>query len=439
VVIVAQWAESSMTQDAIIAHVIGAVAVISALAVLLSGLARRLGQPPVVGQILAGIAMGPSVLGHLPGGIDTAVVPHAIIPYLSVLAQIGLVLFMFSVGYEIDLELLRGSGRAVATISAGSFLLPMLLGAGLALVIGDRASQEGGLGTVTFVLFLVIALSITAVPVLISIVRDRGLTPTLPGTLSIAAATVVDVVGWSTLGVIIALHSGKGRSLAVTTTLTIGYLLLMLLVVRPALRWGVRHGLCTPKWAGAVVALAMASAWATASLNLHTIFGAVLFGLVMPRQLDGTAASPVLGAIDRAGELLMPVFFVTAGLSVDVSALRGGDFVLLAVVIALAMLGKVGGGTLASRAVGLSWHDSAAVGICMNTRGLTELIVLNIGLQAGLIDTSLYTVLIVMAVVTMLMTGPLLSLLRLPRPGRHPVVDRGRVTADQHLTRAEDR
>ncbi|EKX64168.1 cation:proton antiporter [Streptomyces ipomoeae] len=429
-----------MTQDTIVAHVVGAVAVISALAVLLGGLARRLGQPPVVGQILAGIAMGPSVLGHLPGGIDTLVVPHEIIPYLSVLAQIGLVLFMFSVGYEMDLGLLRGTARGVATISAGSFLLPMLLGAGLALVIGDSAPQEGGLGTFTFVLYLAVALSITAVPVLISIVRDRGLTPTLPGTLSIAAATVVDVAGWSTLGVIVALHSGEGRSLAVTTTLTIGYVLLMFLVVRPALLWGARHGLCTPKWVGAVVALAMASAWATASLNLHTIFGAVLFGLVMPRRLDGTPAPAVLGPVDRAGELLMPIFFVTAGLSVDVSALRGGDLVLLAVVIALAMLGKVGGGTLASRAVGLSWRQSVAVGVCMNTRGLTELIVLNIGLQAGLIDASLYTVLVVMAVVTTLMTGPLLSLLRLPRPGQDPAADLDWVTAtDQYATRTGDR
>lgn len=428
-----------MNHENAVAQVVGAVAVISALAVLLGGLAQRLGQPPVIGQILAGIAMGPSLLGQLPGGIDSLIVPHEIIPYLSVLAQIGLVLFMFSVGYEMDLGLLRGLGRGVVTVSAGSFLLPMLLGAGLALVIGGDTPDRGTLGAVTFVLYLAVALSITAVPVLISIVRDRGLTLTLPGVLSTAAATLVDVAGWSTLGVIVALHDGDDESLVRTTALTIGYVLLMFFVVRPVLWWCARHELFAPRWLGAVVALAMASAWATASLNLHTIFGAVLLGLVMPRRHDGTPDPAVLGPIERAGELLLPVFFVTAGLSVDVSALRGGDFVLLAVLVALAVLGKVGGGTVAARAVGLSWRESAAVGVCMNTRGLTELIVLNIGLETRLIDDRLYTVLIVMAVVTTLMTGPLLTLLLPPQPSRDPEIDLELLAADQPPGRTENR
>jgi Kef-type K+ transport system membrane component KefB len=391
--------------EQLVAVVLGETALITALAALLSAGARRLGQPAVIGQLLAGMVLGPSVLGHLPGHLNDVLFPPVALPLLSALAQVGLVLFMFSVGYELDLTLLRGAGRSVVAVTVGTFALPGTLG----LVLYSGHFGVGTAHSLGFVLFLAVAVSITAVPVLAAIVGDYRMTRTVPGVLSMAAATVVDVVGWAVLAVAVAAATAQATSLAVMSVLTVVYVLAAVFMIRPVLRRWLRTRVLARQRVALVVALALTSAWATSTLGLHAIFGAVLVGLLTPRRHDQDAE--LLRPIQRAGDVLLPVFFVTAGLSADVGALHGTDFLLLVVILAIAVVGKVVGGGIAGRLVGLGWRDATTVGVLMNTRGLTELIALSVGRQVGLIDSRLYTILILMALITTIATPPLLTAL----------------------------
>jgi Kef-type K+ transport system membrane component KefB len=409
----------SANGEQLVAVVLGETALITALAALLSAAARRLGQPAVIGQLLAGMALGPSVLGHLPGHLNDALFPPAALPLLSALAQVGLVLFMFSVGYELDLTLLRGAGRSVIAVAVGTFALPMTLGLGLSLTLHSGHDGGGPAHSLGFVLFLAVAVSITAVPVLAAIVGDYRMTGTVPGVLSTAAATIVDVVGWAVLAVAVAAATAQATSLAVMCVLTVAYVLTVVFMIRPVLRRWLRTKVLAQQRVALVVALAMTSAWATATLGLHTIFGAVLVGLLTPRRHDPDAE--LLRPIQRAGDVLLPVFFVTAGLSADVGALHGTDFLLLAVILAIAVVGKVVGGGLGGRLAGLGWRDATTVGVLMNTRGLTELIALSVGRQVGLLDSRLYTILVLMALITTIATPPLLTALGYgPKQDRAP-------------------
>jgi hypothetical protein len=271
----------AMAQEQIIVTVLVDTALIIALAAVLSAAARRLGQPAVIGQIIAGIILGPSVLGRLPGNLTTALFDPQILPFLDVLAQVGLVLFMFSVGYELDLALLRRAGRGVVAVSVGAFALPMLLGgmlaAGLLAGAADRTIPTGA-----FVLYLAVALSITAVPVLASIVRDRRMTMTMPGALATASAAVVDVAGWIALAVAVVAVTSQVNSLVLTCVLVAAYVLVAVFLIRPALHRWMRTGALAKHRVPLVVALTMVSAVVTAALGLHTIFGAVLIGVLMP-------------------------------------------------------------------------------------------------------------------------------------------------------------
>jgi Kef-type K+ transport system membrane component KefB len=277
------------------------------------------------------------------------------------------------------------------------------------------------------VLFMGAAASITALPVLASIVRDRNLAGTPAGVIATAAAGIMDVLAWLVLGAALIGTGHSGRlSLPVAVLLLGCFVAVMLAVVRPAVSWWTsRRQSVLSSPVPVAFALAMASAWVTASLGLHPIFGAFLAGLTM-RGRNRAPDAEVLRTMDRTAGMLLPLFFVVTGLSLNVGAMRGDAFLLLAVVLVIASAGKLGPGYGISRASGLSARDSATIAALVNSRGLTELIALNVGLSDGIINQRLFTVLVLMALITTLATGPLLSVIR---PTRTP-----QPAADEYVT-----
>jgi K+:H+ antiporter len=398
--------------DTLVTHVIGAVALVLVASWLLGAAAQWCGQPRVVGQILAGILFGPSLLGRLPWHLANHLFPRSVLPAMVILAQIAIVLFMFSVGYELDLRSLRERRRAVPFVAAAALFVPMALGAGAALTFGPGFSALGQPHiTQSFVLFMGVAMSITALPVLAAIVRDCGLAGTSAGITATTAAGVMDVAAWLTLAVALVGSTHKpGMPALLALPLVSGFAAVMLLAVRPALRWWFsrrRFLLANPL--PVALMLALGSAWVTASLGLHPVFGGFLAGLTMPRT-EGAPDAEVLRPMEEVGGLLLPLFFVVTGLSLNIGALNAGGFAILALLCVIAIAGKLGPGYLASRLGGLRPREAATVAVLVSTRGLTELIALNVGLSAGLIGQRLFSVFVLMALITTALTAPLLSL-----------------------------
>lgn len=401
-----------MNLDILTADVIGDVAIVIGVSSILGAIARRCGQPTVVGQILAGVLLGPSLLGRLPGHLTERLFTHAAVPFISVIAQLAVVIFMFTVGYEIDFRPLRGRGHAAPLVAAGALLVPLALGIGVA-VLGRSAftaTGESHADSRSFVLFMGVAVSVTALPVLAAIVRERGLAGTTVGTIATTAAGIMDVTAWLLLAAaLVGTRAAGTRPLAVTVLLLACFVVFMLVVIRPALRWWIRRpGSLLSNQVPLALVLAVASAWVTASLGLHPVFGAFLAGLTMPGQ-DNAPDADVLRIMEQAGGLMLPLFFVVTGLTMNIGALNGQDIVLLVVVLACAMLGKVGPAYGAARLSRLERRQSAMIAALVNTRGLTELIALNVGLSAGIINQKVFTILVLMALITTMATGPLIS------------------------------
>jgi Kef-type K+ transport system membrane component KefB len=405
--------------EPVVAVVIGDIALVFVTATVLGAVARKCGQPVVVGQIIAGILLGPSLLGRLPGQLDDRLFPSGALPYLTMLSQVAIVVFMFSVGYELELGAIRGHGRVVPLLALGALLVPMALGMACVLLLRPEFADLGmrGHGR-SFLLFMGVATSITALPVLAAIVRERDLARTTAGVVATAAAGIMDALAWLVLAAALIGSGRAGRfSLPVTILLVGGFTAVMLAVVRPVLSWWTnrrRSVLSSP--APVAFALAMGSAWVTASLGLHPVFGAFLAGLAMHGGKRAPDAD-VLRAMDQVGNLLLPLFFVVTGLSLNIGAVRGHALLLLVAVVAVACAGKLVPAYGISRLSGLPPRESATVAALMNTRGLTELIALNVGLADGIIDRRLFTVLVLMALITTFATWPLLSLIR---PAREP-------------------
>lgn len=408
--------------DAVIAKIIGDLALVLAVSALLGALARRCGQPAVVGQIIAGILLGPTLLGRLPGHPTARLFPPTVLPSLTVLAQFAVVIFMFVVGYELDRKPLRGRSRSVPLIAVGALLVPMGLGTGAALTLRSMFTSLGLPHTNrSFVLYMGVAMSITALPVLAAIIRERGISGTVAGVTSTAASGVMDVAAWLVLAaVLVGTTARSGRPWPVALLAIVVFAAVMLLAVRPALRWWLsqRRSVMASQLPVALV-LALGSAWVTASLGLHPVFGGFLAGLTMPR-MDGGPDADVLGPLEQMAGLVLPLFFVITGLSVNIGALSGTAWLLLLIVCAIASIGKLGPAYAASRLGGLERKDAASVAVLVNTRGLTELIVLNVGLSAGLINQQVFSVLVLMAVIMTVATSPLLSLIE-ARTAERPV------------------
>jgi len=408
--------------DSIVTHVAAAMGAVIALSYVVGQLFRRMGQPEVIGQLFVGIALGPSLLGRLPGNVMRTLFPTAVVPYLNVTSQVAIILFLFAVGYELDARVLRRQRKTVPLLSVSTFAVPMLLGVTSVYAGADwyRSAGESGTGTAPFILFMGVAISITAVPVLASIVTERGIAATVPGVTALTSAALIDAVGWLVLAGVLVLASASSsahRPWIVTALLLAGYVAVMVFAVRPVMKWWLgRPSAVLANKVPVAVAVTLGSAWATAALGLHVIFGAFFAGLIMPRDENGVPYTDLLQPVLDAGRLLIPVFFVISGLSANIGALRAGDFGLLGLLTVIAFAGKAGTGYVAARAGGMGRYDAKVTGVLLNTRGLTELIALNVGLQAGIIHQRLYTILVLMALVTTAATGPLLSLLTTQEP-----------------------
>ncbi|MCK8438109.1 cation/H(+) antiporter [Streptomyces sp. D2-8] len=395
--------------------VLGALALIVAVGYVCGRLAQRARQPVVVGEIVAGIALGPSLLGLFPGDLPGKLVPEAIHPYLQVLSQLGLVLFMFGVGYRFDGSHLRGHGRQVTAVSLASMALPFVLGAGLAWAVApwfDRSQMKTD-GVLIPALFLGAAMSITAFPVLARIITERGLQKERIGHMAVACAAVQDFLAWSVLALVVALANGSGAGplirMAVWSVLLLAGLVWL---VRPALtrlfahegRW---YSGSAPIHAVLIVGLLL-SAWATEAIGLHAVFGAFAFGAVVPRRVVDARAPEIPERIEQTSLFLLPVFFVVTGLSVDLGGLGGQGVVVLLAVLATACVGKFIGAAGAARLTGATRREAATLGVLLNARGLTELVILDVGLELGVLDGRLFTAMVMMALITTVMTGPLL-------------------------------
>jgi len=403
--------------DVLIADVFGDVALVVLTAWLLGIAARRVGQPTVIGQMIAGILLGPSVLGHLTDRLF----PSPALPTLNALAQLSVVFFMFVVGYELDRQALRGGRRAAALVAAAALFVPMCLGSGSAVVFKSSFASLGQPHiNPFFVAFMGVAVSITALPVLAAILRERNIAGTVPGVTATTAAGIMDGAAWLALALVVAgATHAHGRPWLITLLLVSGFVVVMLVGVRRALRWwlGGRDGLLAERLPVAM-ALALGSAWVTTSLGLHPVFGGFLAGLTMAGTGGTTPDAEILQPMEEISGALLPLFFMITGLSVNIEALNGAALLVLALMCAVAGAGKLIPAYFAARVGGLNPNESAVVAILVNTRGLTELIVLNTGLAAGLIGERLFSVLVLMAVAMTVTTAPLLSLVGLPEPPR---------------------
>ncbi|MGE0727311.1 MAG: cation:proton antiporter [Acidimicrobiia bacterium] len=426
----------------IAARVFLAVGVIVVVARAAAALFRHFGQPAVLGEIVAGIALGPSLLGLLPGDLPELLFPLEIRPYLTVAAELGLVMFMFVVGLEIDPDSLRRSGRRAVVLSLSSIAMPMLLGAAvLTPLVYDRYGQVDGepVSRLPFALFVGVAMSGTAFAVLARILTERNMFRIPLGMLAIACAAIDDIVVFALLTLVVSLagaSAGLGHVALSLVELAV-FAAVLFGVVRPLLdrfllsRYRSRGELDAGVLA-VLLALTMVAAWVAHLIGLASLIGAFLFGACVPRRGAGQLAHQVADKVEGVSVVvLLPVFFVATGLGVDIGGLGAAGLLPLLGVMATACIGKFVGGGVAARLMGVSGRQSLALATLMNTRGLTELVILNVGRSAGLIDGDLFTMMVIMAVVTTVAAGPLLSVFYPPRLLERDIADADRRRAGQ--------
>ncbi|MDF2691669.1 MAG: potassium transporter [Labilithrix sp.] len=373
--------------------------------------ARRIGQPMVIAEVVAGILLGPSLLGWLAPDASRVLFPASSLPLLGSVSQIGLILFMFIVGLELDPELLKKRVHSSVAISHTSIIVPFGLGALLALRLHATLAPENA-SMLSFLLFMGAAMSVTAFPVLARILVERRLMRSRVGAITIACAAVDDVTAWCILAFVVSIVRSTGvHSAILTSALALAYLAVMLFVARPLLaRLAERTKLGLSQNIVAIVLVGLfLSSFATELIGIHALFGAFLFGAIIPKQ--GSFVSALAEKLeDIVVVFLLPLFFAYSGLRTQIGLLSTPEsWLTCAVITGIACLGKFGGSAIAARFTGLPWRESTAIGILMNTRGLMELVVLNMGLDLGVISPKLFAMLVIMALVTTFMTTPLLQ------------------------------
>ncbi len=393
------------------------IIVILVVAGLFSRLFRRIGQPPVMGEMIAGIILGPSVLGLLYPHAMAFIFPASSLETLRLLSQIGVVLFMFVVGMELNVRHVREKGSAAVMISHASIIVPFLLGAALSLFLYKDLAPPGTSFN-AFALFIGVAMSITAFPVLARILEDRGMSQSSLGSIAITCAAVDDVTAWCILALVIALVRASGVAVSlITIAFTLLFVGGMLFLVRPQLGRMANETTDTRRHSRRLVAgmlvFVLACALFTETIGIHALFGAFVAGVVMPPSIGfRTLLKEKLEAFSSSA--LLPLFFAFTGLRTQVSLLNDlQSWVMCAVIILVAIAGKLGGSMLMSRWIGMNWSQSFSIGVLMNTRGLVELVVLNIGYDLGILSGRIFAMMVLMALVTTFMTGPLLSLVRI--------------------------
>jgi Kef-type K+ transport system membrane component KefB len=431
----------------VVAKILIAIAVVIVVARLFGHAVRLLGQPQVMGEIVAGITLGPSVLGVIWPGAQEWLFPDEILPFLNIIAQLGLIFFMFLVGLELDAKLLRGHGRTVGFVLPLSLGLPFLLGVVVGLGIhGTLAPDIDRLG---FVLFLGTALAITAFPVLARLLNEKGLNKSPVGAIALTCAAIEDVCAWMILAVVVAIvRSGGAADTLLTILYTAIFAGVMMLGVRPALAWlvprwsrgpglgGLGAGLLTLILAGVLV-----SAWITEEIGIHAVFGAFLFGAILPRT-GGLVQEVTLKIEDFTLLLFLPVFFAITGLRTELQAIDSATVGYIGLlVLAAAIVGKYVAGTAGALMAGMPFRDSSVLGLLLNTRGLTELVIITIGKELGVVPDSLFAILVIMALVTTFMAAPLIDLTYRYRPEVAPAPASGRTAPQggpQHVLVALD-
>jgi Kef-type K+ transport system membrane component KefB len=393
-------------------HVLLALVLILLLGRWLGKLFIHFGQPRVIGEMVAGIMLGPSLLGHFWPQATAFILPEHAQSSLKIIAQLGVVLYMFLVGLELNAGLIRSRAHATVAISHASILAPFLLGSILAMWLYPRFGTSNT-PFASFALFMGVAMSITAFPVLARILTDRGIEHTELGVVALSCAAIDDVTAWCLLAFVVGVAQAEVNGALQTTVMAVGYIAIMLLVVRPLAVRFLGHDADHPQRRMAVWVLvgllfsAMTAEW----IGIHAIFGAFLLGAIIPHDSD-IARDFTNKLEDIVKILLLPAFFAYTGMRTEIGLVSGWEaWMFCAVIILVATIGKFGGSFLAARFTGLSTRLSAALGILMNTRGLMELIVLNIGLELGVISPKLFAMMVIMALVTTMATTPILQAL----------------------------
>lgn len=389
-----------------------ALTVVIVTARVVGALFTLVNQPSVIGEVVGGILLGPSFLGYVAPAAYRILLPPEASPFLGVISQLGVILYMFLVGLHLDLRVLRTSGSVTLAISHVSIIVPFLLGSLLALGLYSSFAPSG-IGFTTFALFIGVSLSITAFPVLARILSDRGLQKTEMGTIALTCAAIDDATAWCLLAFVVSVSQGTPTAAFGTLALTLIYIALMLTVGRAVVVRVTaaldRSALIGEGSLAVILVALLLSALSTEFIGIHAIFGAFLLGAVVP-STSRTSQHVTNRLEDLVRVMFLPAFFAFTGTRTEIGLLQGAnDWLICAAIVVVATAGKFGGTTLASRVMGLGWRDSAALGILMNTRGLVELIVLNIGLDLGVISQRLFTMLVIMALATTMMTSPVLT------------------------------
>jgi Kef-type K+ transport system membrane component KefB len=399
------------------------LAILLAACRLVGLLARRVGQPQVIAEMVTGVLLGPSVFGAIEPNLQSHIFPPETRPIIYSVSQVGIALYMFMVGLEFQNDLLRDQIRRAAAVSLTGIAVPFALGGVLALaLVGRPEFFAPSIGPAQAVLFLGAAMAITAFPVLARIIQAHGLTGTRLGTLVLTAGSLDDAAAWCLLAVVLATTRGEPSAAWLTIG---GGAVYTVVVVTAGRRWlaamgraADRNGSLSEAAFVGVLALVMFTAWLTDRIGIHAVFGTFVLGAAMPR---GVLARDVLARISPLTvALLVPLFFVYSGLNTRLGLLNSGYmWTIAALALAIACLGKLAACAVAARLSGETWRESLAIGTLMNARGLMELILLNIGLERGIINPALFTIMAIMAVVTTLAASPLFGLVSRVRPLAH--------------------
>lgn len=376
---------------------------------------RNLGQQTVIGEIVAGIFLGPSILGWLFPEIFAFIFPHNSFLSLQFLSQIGLAFFMFVIGMELDLSKIKSKTQDAVIISQISIIFPFFLGTCVSYLIYQELAPKG-INFLSFALFIGIAMSITAFPVLARIIKERNLTKTPLGVLAITCAAADDVTAWCMLAAVIAIaKAGSVTSSLFTIILAIAYIVFMLYIIKPWLQKisskRIKEDKINKTVIGISFFLLLLSAYFTEIIGIHALFGSFIAGVVMPNNIR---FKEILTEKieDVSTILLLPIFFAFTGLRTQIGLLNEGHlWVSCILIIGVAIIGKFVGSSITAKIIGRTWKDSLSLGALMNTRGLMELIVLNIGYDLGILGPEIFAILVLMALFTTFMTGPSLDLI----------------------------
>jgi Kef-type K+ transport system membrane component KefB len=388
---------------------------IIAAARFLGWLFKKMHQPSVMGEIIAGILLGPSFVGIYFPEFSAFLFPSNSLANLQFLSQIGLILFMFIVGMELDIKLLRNSAKDAVVVSHASIIFPFALGVALAYFIYESFAPAH-IGFISFSLFMGIAMSITAFPVLARIIQERGLSKTKLGTQVLTCAAADDITAWCLLAAVIAIvKAGSAVGALYTILVTFTYVLVMMKLVQPFLK-KITDKYSREKTPGKQVVVIffitlIISAYTTEAIGIHALFGAFMAGVIMPSQLNFRSVF-IEKIEDVSLVLLLPLFFVFTGLRTQISLLNDTHlWMVCGAIIAIAIIGKFLGSALAAKFTGQDWKDSLSIGVLMNTRGMMEMVVLNIGYDIGVLTPPVFAMMIIMALVTTFMTGPALNII----------------------------